>query len=280
VRQKFTLKERDNETGLDYFLARYYSSTQGRFTNPDAPFADQFPQNPQSWNLYSYTRNNPVRVADSDGRITPWDVLDIVSLGLSIRDFWRQPSWKNAGWIALDGVGAALPFVPFGSVRRAAQLADMIRTSGSARNLDNAFEVKVWNDLVDRGYTPIATGENNVRSAVGLSGDAKVADILATTGNKFAISEAKGGNTADIGTAVDQLSSTANALVKNVSGAEISRLEVVVNKGADLGPGYQKSGDQLLKLNGATGKYEPVRIQGKVVHVREVRDRKLPKYLK
>ncbi|MGH9931365.1 MAG: RHS repeat-associated core domain-containing protein, partial [Pyrinomonadaceae bacterium] len=35
VRQKFTQKERDNETGLDYFLARYYSSNQGRFTSPD-----------------------------------------------------------------------------------------------------------------------------------------------------------------------------------------------------------------------------------------------------
>jgi RHS repeat-associated protein len=35
VRQKFTRKERDVETGLDYFLARYFSSTQGRFTSPD-----------------------------------------------------------------------------------------------------------------------------------------------------------------------------------------------------------------------------------------------------
>ncbi len=35
ARQKFTLKERDNETELDYFLARYYSSMQGRFTSPD-----------------------------------------------------------------------------------------------------------------------------------------------------------------------------------------------------------------------------------------------------
>ncbi len=35
VRQKFTSKERDDETDLDYFLARYYSSTQGRFTSPD-----------------------------------------------------------------------------------------------------------------------------------------------------------------------------------------------------------------------------------------------------
>ena len=35
VRQQFTLKERDVETGLNYFLARFYSSTQGRFTSPD-----------------------------------------------------------------------------------------------------------------------------------------------------------------------------------------------------------------------------------------------------
>lgn len=32
---EFTGKERDAETGLDYFLARYYSSAQGRFTSPD-----------------------------------------------------------------------------------------------------------------------------------------------------------------------------------------------------------------------------------------------------
>ncbi|MDM7995528.1 MAG: RHS repeat-associated core domain-containing protein, partial [Acidobacteriota bacterium] len=34
---KFTGKERDAETGLDYFLARYYSGAQGRFTSPDTP---------------------------------------------------------------------------------------------------------------------------------------------------------------------------------------------------------------------------------------------------
>ncbi len=68
IRQKFTLKERDNETGLDYFLARYHSSTQGRFTSPDAPFADQFANNPQSWNLYAYVRNNPLVMVDPTGR--------------------------------------------------------------------------------------------------------------------------------------------------------------------------------------------------------------------
>ena len=41
VRQQFTDKERDIETGLDYFIARYYSSTQGRFTSPDEPLVGQ-----------------------------------------------------------------------------------------------------------------------------------------------------------------------------------------------------------------------------------------------
>lgn len=63
-------KERDAETGLDYFGARYMSSAQGRFTSPDKPFADQHPANPQSWNLYAYTLNNPLRYIDDTGEGT------------------------------------------------------------------------------------------------------------------------------------------------------------------------------------------------------------------
>ncbi len=51
-----------------YFGARYYSAIQGRFISPDAPFADQHIENPQSWNLYSYVRNNPVVYTDPTGR--------------------------------------------------------------------------------------------------------------------------------------------------------------------------------------------------------------------
>jgi RHS repeat-associated protein len=40
VTQKFTGQERDSETGLDFFQARYFSGPQGRFTSPDEPFAD------------------------------------------------------------------------------------------------------------------------------------------------------------------------------------------------------------------------------------------------
>jgi RHS repeat-associated protein len=78
LRQKFTLKERDNETGLDYFLARYYSSTQGRFTSPDplsAP-ASAHPNLPQSWNLYTYVLNNPLKLVDPDGMMWIYRYLD------------------------------------------------------------------------------------------------------------------------------------------------------------------------------------------------------------
>jgi RHS repeat-associated protein len=60
-------KERDGESGLDYFLARYYSGAQGRFTSPDPENAGAFPDDPQSWNAYAYARNNPLKYTDPMG---------------------------------------------------------------------------------------------------------------------------------------------------------------------------------------------------------------------
>jgi RHS repeat-associated protein len=64
---EFTGKERDAESGLDYFGARYISSAQGRFTSPDPKMFPHDITDPQSWNKYSYTRNNPLRYTDPDG---------------------------------------------------------------------------------------------------------------------------------------------------------------------------------------------------------------------
>jgi len=68
VSEKFTAKERDAESGLDYFGARYYGSALGRFSGPDAPLLDQSAEDPQSWNLYSYVRNNPLSNVDPTGQ--------------------------------------------------------------------------------------------------------------------------------------------------------------------------------------------------------------------
>ena len=71
----FTGKERDTESGNDYFGARYYASSMGRFMSPDwdsspvaIPYADR--TNPQSFNLYSYAGNNPLSRTDPDGHCT------------------------------------------------------------------------------------------------------------------------------------------------------------------------------------------------------------------
>jgi RHS repeat-associated protein len=66
--QFFTGKERDTESGLDYFGARYYGSTGGRFMTPDPGwmFATKI-SNPQSLNLYAYVQNLPLTSVDPNG---------------------------------------------------------------------------------------------------------------------------------------------------------------------------------------------------------------------
>jgi RHS repeat-associated protein len=64
---KFTGKERDSESGLDNFIARYNSSSLGRFMSPDPDNAGAIDDDPQTWNAYSYVRNNPLRYTDRDG---------------------------------------------------------------------------------------------------------------------------------------------------------------------------------------------------------------------
>jgi RHS repeat-associated protein len=64
---KFTGKERDAETGEDYFGFRYYGAALGRFTSPDESFGGWDQHDPQTFNLYGYVRNNPLRYTDPDG---------------------------------------------------------------------------------------------------------------------------------------------------------------------------------------------------------------------
>ena len=92
---KFTGKERDSESGLDNFGARYFTSSLGRFMTPDwatrptavpyAVFGD-----PQSLNLYTYVRNDPVTRADADGH------YEINASGCVANDSKCQKKWDKA----------------------------------------------------------------------------------------------------------------------------------------------------------------------------------------
>ena len=74
---KFTQKERDRESGLHYFEARYLAGSLDRFLSVDAKYSSpdalneadvgRFLSNPQEMNLYAYTRNNPLYQVDPTG---------------------------------------------------------------------------------------------------------------------------------------------------------------------------------------------------------------------
>jgi RHS repeat-associated protein len=72
---RYTGKERDAESGNDYFGARYYSSAMGRFMSPDwaakeepVPYAKL--DNPQTLNLYVYALNDQLSRVDADGHFS------------------------------------------------------------------------------------------------------------------------------------------------------------------------------------------------------------------
>jgi RHS repeat-associated protein len=80
--------------GLDYFGARYFSGAQGRFTSPDwsavpvpIPYADL--SDPQTLNLYSYVRNNPLSRPDLDGHWWGWN--DWKAFGSGVADTTYRP---------------------------------------------------------------------------------------------------------------------------------------------------------------------------------------------
>jgi RHS repeat-associated protein len=94
-RMKFTARERDlgdpstDKDDLDYMHARHYSFLTGRFLAVDRH--QGIPKVPQSWNRYLYTRGNPLRLVDRDGR---------EALTFQITTFIQQPVVASppAGW--------------------------------------------------------------------------------------------------------------------------------------------------------------------------------------
>jgi RHS repeat-associated protein len=109
----FTQKERDAESGNDYFFARYYTSALGRFTTPDwsakeepVPYA-QF-DDPQSLNLYAYVRNNPIVHMDPDGHQDKKDTCPPGSWCAALKWAWEHghqdnnPSQKHNGALVGD----------------------------------------------------------------------------------------------------------------------------------------------------------------------------------
>ncbi|MEO8662823.1 MAG: RHS repeat-associated core domain-containing protein, partial [Bryobacteraceae bacterium] len=112
VPERFTGKERDGETGLDYFGARYFSGAQGRFMSPDPSNLGVEFMNPQSWNRYAYVGNNPLRRVDQNGLW--WTETHILAIkealpGLNSAELSQIMAGSSDADIQVIGVDAQIP---------------------------------------------------------------------------------------------------------------------------------------------------------------------------
>ena len=109
----------DQSTGLYYLNARYYNPEDGRFVTEDTYRGET--NEPDTQNLYVYCADNPVNYVDPSGH---WidTVLDVASLGYSIKEFTSNPSWSKFGYLLWDVGATFIPFVPGSYSRKGAKI--------------------------------------------------------------------------------------------------------------------------------------------------------------
>lgn len=142
----FTGKEKDQESGLDYFEHRYLSGVESQFITPDPVFADATRFiDPQLWSPYSYARNNPTRYTDPDGQIpldTIWDaasiVYDLGKIGYGYVTDDADLMAEGTMDLAADSAALLIPYVPAGSSKVARLGGEAVETATDLRKVKNS----------------------------------------------------------------------------------------------------------------------------------------------
>jgi RHS repeat-associated protein len=100
----FTSYERDSESGNDYAMARFYINRFGRFSCVDPSLGR--PADPQSWNRYTYARNNPVNITDPSGQFWLFQVIGVL---LTLLSLIPGLQWLAPIGASIAGVGGLTP---------------------------------------------------------------------------------------------------------------------------------------------------------------------------
>jgi RHS repeat-associated protein len=175
---KFTGKERDSESGLDNFGARYNSSQYGRFMTPDwsgkpqgVPYAQL--DDPQSLDLYAYVENNPIGRADADGHS---DCSQLGGCPPADDTFWfdrqkanRRVNPKNVGMV--QGPNCICKGTGFWS-RLGQHLGNLL--NGHSWNYDNATVTVSQTFKIVGGKREAVTGVADGAGAVAAAAGGKV----------------------------------------------------------------------------------------------------------
>jgi RHS repeat-associated protein len=113
ISQKFTGQERDSETGMDFFHARYFGAALGRFTSPDPANAGADITNPQSWNAYGYVLGNPLALVDPSGLEVTCNGDTCIDNAPPACKWWQFWCWGGGSSGGGDG-GGDLGWLPIG----------------------------------------------------------------------------------------------------------------------------------------------------------------------
>jgi len=128
-RYDFTEKERDKETTLHYFGARYYDSGIGRWTTAD-PLGDKYP----GWSPYAYTLCNPLRFIDPNGM----DTLYFDKQGKYLAEQTRQGEGEHVGYYT-DSEGNLVQFA----------FNDQSDVIGFYKGIFNSIDLKFSNKIAE-----------------------------------------------------------------------------------------------------------------------------------
>jgi RHS repeat-associated protein len=151
---KFT-GQRLDQTGLYYYGARYYDPEIKRFISADTIVPD--PVNSQAFNRYAYCINNPLKYIDPSGHGW-WSIItDIASIAFDVYQVATDPSWENAGYLALDVTLTCLPIIPAGAGPLAKGVTKTIKFMGKGEKVvegvDKVVEgAKVADTAVRKAY--------------------------------------------------------------------------------------------------------------------------------
>jgi len=155
----FTGKERD-ETGLDYFGARFYDPSLGRFLSVDPVGGDSM--NPQTWNRYAYCLNNPYKYVDPDGEFVD-TIVDIAFIVNDIRHIYNEGFTRgNIAALGGDIGGAIIPGLTGvglgirGSIKVVDKGSDAVKVVKNATKKSKikwCQESERWRDVATGKYT-------------------------------------------------------------------------------------------------------------------------------
>jgi RHS repeat-associated protein len=244
-----TGKERDTESGNDYFGARYYASSMGRFMSPDwsakqdpVPYARL--DNPQTLNLYAYLRNNPLAGVDADGHCPSWmqGLCDAAQKAFGTAMQLLNDGLQRAGYKAaasqLSGPGAS-------AARKSLQASTYNKLSPVGQSITDAAKQSRAGQLASKTADQLAESASRTNAGVNALGDASktlgavgvVAGVASVVVDTVQAPDGQKVNTAVTGTAT---------LGGSLAGAEVGGMA-----GASAGPWGALAGSLLGGYFGA-----------------------------